>query len=1135
MPVNQDVPSFPVTGIAVPPGIGFSGRAGRDFRISRVGLMENPEGEKTTYDYDFSRGGQIFTAVMTTPELRKIEYRFDVSGRLLTEINGTIGEYDRRTDGPYIEYTKNERGLITRYEYDSYRNIINIELPNNTIESWKYLPTFSYITEYSSPKGIISRFRYNAAGQMIEMRQAVGLPEQRMETYEYDTLGRYIKQTQRASLTAPDPDKDAITSFRHDNYGNRIQITDPEGNITKFEDFDAMGNAHKITDARGKVTTQHYSKQGWLLKTTSPMGFVTEMKYNLVGERIEMLTPIDGTRKAKTTYEYDRAGRLIKTIDPLLGEITQHFDNEGRLVWSKDQRQVKTTLEYDAQGRVARVIDGNQNEIETIFGDNTNALEGLVAERKYPTYSETYKYDNLDRQTEMTQVLSPTLSYTTKTVYDANSNVVAQVDAKNRTSLRSFDALNRLIEKIDSLLGRTNYAYDERNNVLSIKDAKGNAQTFTYDRLNRKLTETRPMGQTIRYRYDANSNLLERTSPNGAKRKFTYDDESRLVKEEHFLPKTTVASKTMTYTYDQRGLLITYDDGLTSGAYAYNDKGEKVSEAITFGKGANAFTKTIARSYEANGLLKSLTYPGTTGTSNFSYDTNNQLKTYQIPGLATGNDTLTYQYRWNAIREITMPGRLKRTVTLDALQRPERIEVKGYGLNPENNDQPVMDHRYKFDAMSNILKKTTLDGDYVYQYDLLDHLVNAKPPMSLTLALDNPEGLPQEGYDYDAVHNRVTSVHQPGAWVYNENNELTQWGLGAKQHKLTYDLNGSMVKDELGNPANEVTDYVYDAQDRLIEVKKNGATAAKYAYDPMGRRIWRKSGTEIIWFLFSDEGLIQELTDINSEIKTYGWNPGGMWGTDTVWQKDRNGTFFTSNDHLYTTDNLTSANDGVTKWQAIRESFGKTNVKNGAAIDYRMRFPGQWEDTENAFSYNWWREYQREFGRYTTLDPVMATSDGAGYAYVRSSPLNRVDIQGAFSKAWNSFCSDEEYAQIMAAYSRVARELVQPCNCTDDKSGCVSCRFRKLMLEKLSISTFKCRAEYIPPIGHPRYEEACADAQQDGTQINFFGGFFQEAAYGEGCFCSARIIVHEAMHLLGYDHAMTLKDEENSCRSKLCN
>jgi hypothetical protein len=124
--------------------------------------------------------------------------------------------------------------------------------------------------------------------------------------------------------------------------------------------------------------------------------------------------------------------------------------------------------------------------------------------------------------------------------------------------------------------------------------------------------------------------------PTGAKRKFKYDDDNRLEKEEHFLPNTSTASKTMTYTYDQRGLLKSYDDGLTSGVYVYNDKGEKTSEAITFGRGANAFTKTITRTYEANGLSKSMTYPGSTGTLNFTYDNNNQLKTYKIPGLTTG-------------------------------------------------------------------------------------------------------------------------------------------------------------------------------------------------------------------------------------------------------------------------------------------------------------------------------------------------------------------------------------------------------------------------------------------------------------------------------------------------------------------
>jgi YD repeat-containing protein len=50
------------------------------------------------------------------------------------------------------------------------------------------------------------------------------------------------------------------------------------------------------------------------------------------------------------------------------------------------------------------------------------------------------------------------------------------------------------------------------------------------------------------------------------------------------------------------------------------------------------------------------------------------------------------------------------------------------------------------------------------------------------------------------------------------------------KRQLTYDANGSTIKEQLGNPVTETTDYVYDAQDRLIEVKKNAVTVAKYAY-----------------------------------------------------------------------------------------------------------------------------------------------------------------------------------------------------------------------------------------------------------------------------------------------------------------
>ena len=112
----------------------------------------------------------------------------------------------------------------------------------------------------------------------------------------------------------------------------------------------------------------------------------------------------------------------------------------------------------------------------------------------------------------------------------------------------------------------------------------------------------------------------------------------------------------------------------------------------------------------------------------------------------------------------------------------------------------------------------------------------------------------------------------------------------------------------------------------------------------MGRRIWRQTSAETTWFLYSDEGLIGEYTTAGARIREYGWNPGGLWGTDTVWQKDANGTFLAHNDHLYTTDVLTKATDGSTAWRAVRESFGKTAVQPGALTTYLMRFPGQWED-----------------------------------------------------------------------------------------------------------------------------------------------------------------------------------------------
>ncbi len=59
-----------------------------------------------------------------------------------------------------------------------------------------------------------------------------------------------------------------------------------------------------------------------------------------------------------------------------------------------------------------------------------------------------------------------------------------------------------------------------------------------------------------------------------------------------------------------------------------------------------------------------------------------------------------------------------------------------------------------------------------------------------------------------------------------------------------------------------------------------------------------------------------------------------------------------------------------------------------------MRLPGQWFQLKTSLHYNWHRTYDPSTGRYLQPDPL-GMPDGPGrYAYVRNSPLMKVDPRG---------------------------------------------------------------------------------------------------------------------------------------------
>jgi YD repeat-containing protein len=286
----------------------------------------------------------------------------------------------------------------------------------------------------------------------------------------------------------------------------------------------------------------------------------------------------------------------------------------------------------------------------------------------------------------------------------------------------------------------------------------------------------------------------------------------------------------------------------------------------------------------------------------------------------TSIHTTTWEsYQWQQPTKIVLPGVVK-TFEYDPLQRPRRIKSQQIGADTAETPtgDVIMDYRYQYDKAGNIVQRQTEEGIYQYGYDTLDRLTQAIPPVFLQRSATNPNGLPIEGYSYDAVHNRIVSQHQPGTWNYNQNHQLLNYGIEESKTAYTYNA--------LGHTEQEITtqngittkqrSYSYNAAERLDEVKDDGQTIVKYQYDPFGRRISKTINSQTTWYQYGDEGLIAEYSGSTLK-KLYSWKPQGLWGSEPLWQADISGSQKAVNyyhtDHLGSSQRLTSE-EGKLVW-----------------------------------------------------------------------------------------------------------------------------------------------------------------------------------------------------------------------------
>ncbi len=139
------------------------------------------------------------------------------------------------------------------------------------------------------------------------------------------------------------------------------------------------------------------------------------------------------------------------------------------------------------------------------------------------------------------------------------------------------------------------------------------------------------------------------------------------------------------------------------------------------------------------------------------------------------------------------------------------------------------------------MQKTTEHGNYQYAYDKAYRLKSAINP-----TLDN------ESYTYDKVGNRLTSASTAGNWTYDNSDQL----LSTPTDTYEYTANGNTKKITPADTTQKPSEYIYDARDRLAEVKKDNATIQSNRYDFAQRRIAKITTNGETYFLYGQTGLL---------------------------------------------------------------------------------------------------------------------------------------------------------------------------------------------------------------------------------------------------------------------------------------
>ena len=382
--------------------------------------------------------------------------------------------------------------------------------------------------------------------------------------------------------------------------------------------------------------------------------------------------------------------------------------------------------------------------------------------------------------------------------------------------------------------------------------------------------------------YDAAGNLLTKLTAELRKSisdkgyiSYTYDFE-RL--HEVLYPENLFNRVTYTYgkagdKYNRAGRLALVEDASGGEAYYYGRQGEVTKTVRTvMASVADIRTYVYGATYDSWNRVQTMTYPdGEVVTYHYNAAGQVESMTSNKQGRQSVIvDRIGYDKEGHTVYTKLGNG-TETTYTYD--KQRERLQV----MNLTADGQTVMENRYQYDAVDNILgitnaanptsltklNKAKLGGrsSHTYEYDELNRLIHANgKAKSASYDMVMSFGRMSEPLTkVQKVDSTTTAKSYNFAYKYEDSNHPTAPTQIGHDH-YTYDANGNptLVTNDSANTTREM---YWDEDNRLMVLSDNGKTS-RYTYNAAGERIMKSYGTmEGVYINGAPQGITFHETD----------------------------------------------------------------------------------------------------------------------------------------------------------------------------------------------------------------------------------------------------------------------------------